>query len=293
MFIQRRSYAQQLPGRRTGAAALLAASVAAALLVVASSATGADGDRHWPREPYPASARVEAAREFAAAAAGTVSFAVLDSDAGLRGLDASNQFSSASVSKVLLLAAELRRLRREGEPLDESTRSLLDAMITYSDNDAASSIYARVGDEAMRDVAERSGMRSFEVTPGYWGGAQLTAADLARFFYALDRNLAGPHRRYAKGLLAGITSSQRWGIPEGVGAGWTVRFKGGWRPAATEETSGPVTHQAALLTHRSGRRVGVAVLTDLAPGSTSYAILEGIARRLFATPPRPREWPAA
>jgi hypothetical protein len=160
-------------------------------------------------------------------------------------------------------------------------------MITVSDNDAAGSIYARVGDSGMTDVAERAGMRSFEVTPGYWGGAQVTAADLARFFGGLDRNLAAPYRDFGKGLLANIASTQRWGIPEGAGGSWRVYFKGGWRPPATEETSGPVTHQAALLEHDDGGRIAIAVLTDQPPGGDSYETIEGITRRLLADRPSP------
>jgi hypothetical protein len=272
-------------GRRlacAGAAALSAALVAGGL--------GDAEARSWPSDPYPSADAVAEARSFAAGSAGTVSFAVMDSDGGIRGLDQDTQFSSASVSKVLLLAAELRRLRADHESLDEETASLLESMITISDNDAASSIYARVGDEGMEEVAEEAGMSAFEVTPGYWGGAQVTAADLARFFFRLNRNLAGPGRAYARDLLADITESQRWGIPEAAGGQWEVYFKGGWRPSATTETSGPVTHQAALLRHRSGRRVAIAILTDQSPGTASYGTLEGITDRLLDEPPRPTRW---
>ena len=247
--------------------------------------------RAWPPDPYPPARSVEAARRFAEAAPGTVAFAAADGQGGIRGLYEDLAFSSASVSKALLLAAELRRLRDQGAPLDDATRSLLEPMITYSDNDSASAVYARVGDAGLEEVAGRAGMRSFSVTPGYWGGAQVTAADLARFFYGLDRNLVGPHARYAKSLLANVASTQRWGIPAAAGQEWDVFFKGGWRPPATEETSGPVTHQAALLEHRSGRRIAIAILTDQSPGSTSYATLEGITARLLRTDPAPRRWP--
>ena len=114
----------------------------------------------------------------------------------------------------------------------------------------------------------------------------------AKAKYSFDRNLPGRFRGYGKRLLANITSTQRWGIPAAVGGSWTVYFKGGWRPPATEETSGPVTHQAALLVHRSGMRVAIAVLTDQSPGSTSFATLEGITARLLADPPRGGRWPA-
>ncbi len=263
-------------------------------MVIADEAVHGGKERKtWPRIAYPSQKRVEQAVEFASGRSGNVAFAVLDRIGGVRGLQPDTQFSSASVSKALILAAELRRLQDEGEELDEATRSLLDSMITYSDNDAAGSIYARVGDTGMSEVAERAGMSSFEATPGYWGGAQMSAADLARFFGGLDRNLPGRYRDYARSLLANITSTQRWGIPAAASGAWRVYFKGGWRPPATEETSGPVTHQAALLEHRDGQRIAIAVLTDQPPGSTSYETIEGIAERLLAdqAPSRPARWP--
>jgi hypothetical protein len=239
----------------------------------------------WPRDRYPSSRVIRRAQEFAAGR-GDVSFAVIDDSIGLRGYDPDLQFSSASVSKALLLAAELRRLDRDDLPLDDETRALLEPMITYSDNGAADAVYAQVGDEGLDEVARRAGMRNFEATPGFWGGDQVTAADLARFFFRLEANLPGPHRAYAKGLLARITPVERWGIPQAIGHGWSVWFKGGWRPAGEEDTSGAVTHQAALLVHRGGERVALAVLTDETPGdATGYEAIEGVTERLLAKPP--------
>ena len=239
----------------------------------------------WPRDRYPSARALRRAEEFAASR-GDVSFAVIDDSIGLRGYDPDRQFSSASVSKALLLAAELRRLERDGLPLDEETKALLEPMITYSDNRAADAVYAQVGDEGLEEVARRAGMTNFEATPGFWGGDQVTAADLARFFFRLEANLPGPHRAYAKGLLARITPVERWGIPQVIGHGWSVWFKGGWRPAGQEDTSGAVTHQAALLVHRGGERVALAVLTDETPGdSTGFGAIEGVTERLLAKPP--------
>ena len=242
------------------------------------------GPKVWPRPGYPAPRAVRRAPRFAAIQ-GDVSFAVIDRSLGLRGYDYDRQFSSASVSKALLLAAELRRLEREGLPLDDGTRALLQPMITYSDNRAADAVYAEVGDGGLEEVAERAGMRTFEPVPGYWGGARITAADMARFFDRLEANLPRPHRRYAMRLLSRITPVERWGIPQAVGRGWTVWFKGGWRPPGEKENSGPVTHQAALLEHRRGERVALAVLTNEPPGGSSFATIEGIAERLLSSPP--------
>jgi hypothetical protein len=271
-----------------------AALIAVAMLFAAAfdgpaiAHRGQDDDRHahriWPRAVYPPRGAVRSAQRFAASQ-GDVSFAVIDRSLGLRGYDYDRQFSSASVSKALLLAAELRRLQRDGLPLDSGTKALLDPMITYSDNRAADAVYARVGDEGLEEVAERAGMGSFEPVPGYWGGDQITAADIARFFYRLEANLPGPHRRYAMGLLSRITPAERWGIPQVVGHGWSVWFKGGWRPPGEEENSGPVTHQAVLLEHRRGERVALAVLTNQPPGGSSFATIEGIAQRLLSSPP--------
>jgi beta-lactamase family protein len=279
------------------------ASIALAALSLVTIATALAADRGrpragrqtakvWPHMAYPSARALRSAERFAADRGG-VAFALIDGSVGLRGYDPDRTFSSASVSKALLVAAELRRLGREGLPLDQETRALLEPMVTYSDNRSADAIYARVGDQGLQEVAERAGMRSFQTVPGYWGGDRITAADMARFFYRLEANLPGPHRRYAMGLLSRITSAESWGIPEAIGHGWMIWFKGGWRPPGEKENSGPVTHQAALLVHRRGERVALAVLTDEPPGGASFAIIGGIAERLLgSTPPHRGGWTA-
>jgi hypothetical protein len=276
--------------------ALTALTVVLALGIGGRSAAGRRDDaggKVWPRDPYPSSRAIRRAQDFAAGR-GDVSFAVIDGSIGLRGYDPDRRFSSASVSKVLLLAAELRRLEDEHQPLDQETKDLLGPMITYSDNRAADAVYAQVGDEGLDEVAEHAGMRDFEPTSGFWGGDQVTAADLARFFFRLESNLPGPHRGYAKGLLASIAPVERWGMPQAIGNGWSIWFKGGWRPAGQEHTSGAVTHQAALLVHRGGERLALAALTGETPGgATGYAAIEGVTERLLAkSPPNRRGWPA-
>jgi beta-lactamase class A len=278
--------------RRAGSALIVLIALVGSVCPWDGQATARDrerGEGHphkaWPPAAYPPPDAVRRAQRFAAER-GDVSFAVIDRPLGLRGYDYDRQFSSASASKALLLAAELRRLQRAHLPLDAQTRALLEPMITYSDNGAADAVYAQVGDEGLDEVAERAGMGDFEATPGFWGGDQITAADMARFFYRLDANLPGPHRAYAKRLLARITPVERWGIPEAVGGGWSIWFKGGWRPPGGEHNSGPVTHQAALLEHRRGERLALAVLTDEAPwGGGGFEAIERVARRLLATPP--------
>lgn len=218
--------------------------------------------------------RVAAARRFAAGRDGAVSFAVFDADRPLRGRAVRRTFVSASLVKAMLLVAHLREHRRV--PV-EASAAQLDAMIRISDNDAADSVYYGLGDGALYRLSERAGLRDFSVA-GYWANAQLSARDMARFFGRLGRLLPPAHRRYGLRLLSRIDRTQSWGIPAALGRRWRVSFKGGWRPT----DSGQLVHQAALLRdRRSGRGLGLAVLTDGNP-SMEYGIetVEGIATRL-------------
>jgi hypothetical protein len=221
------------------------------------------------------------ARSFARSREGPVSFAVVDTRGQGHGLDPQRRYVSASVVKSMLLAAELRRLDVEGAQLDAATEQTLRAMITYSDNDAADSIYYRVGDEGLYEVARAAGMERFDVY-GYWANAQITAADMARMFAGLDGLMPDRFREFGLGLLGSVIPEQSWGIPAAAGERWAVRFKGGWR--STER--GQLVHQAAEL--RDGDRLlSIAVLSDGQP-TQAYGIetVRGIAQRLLAEPER-------
>lgn len=225
----------------------------------------------------PSAAALDNARSYARSRGGAASFAAVNSKSQLRGYDDQRRYASASVVKAMLLAAELRRLKQAGDPIDPQTDALLRAMITYSDNEAADAIYSRVGDDGLEGVARRAGMRRFTVA-GYWGNAQIAAGDMALMFGDLARVLVSEHREYALGLLGSIVPEQSWGIPEAAGGRWAARFKGGWLPDRA------LVHQVAELRERAGdRRLSVAILTDEQP-SHEYAVetVRGIAERLLA-----------
>jgi beta-lactamase class A len=204
-----------------------------------------------------------------------VSLAVVDTRGRLRGRDGGRRYVSASVVKAMLLVAELRRLKRAGISLDGGTGDLLEAMIVHSDNDSADAIYGRVGDAGLHGVARSARMRRFTVA-GYWANAQVTAADLARFFWRVRDLLPRPHRRMALGLLGSI--AQRWGVPAAAAKSWRWHAKGGWRTTGR----GELVHQAAWL-HDGRRNLAIAILTDAQP-SRPYAIqtVGGIAKRLLS-----------
>jgi hypothetical protein len=222
-------------------------------------------------EPLTAAAAIRRARRFARSRQGRVAFAVLDSGHRPRGVLRTARFPSASVVKAMLLVAELRRAA--GGRLSAAARRLLAPMITFSDNDAASAVYARIGGHGLRRVAHAAGMRKF-VDVGYWSDAQITAADQARLFLRIDELVPKRHRRYARHLLSSIVTEQRWGIaPVARREHLKIFFKGGWRTG--------ITHQVAML-ERGRRRLALAVLTSGSP-SILYAeeTIERIARRIL------------
>lgn len=249
-------------------------------LAVARPDPQADRKPLKPRPPpaMPGPADMRRAWRFARRRGGLVSLAVVDTEGRMLTREGGRLYASASVVKAMLLVAELRRLAENGLPLDPGTEDLLEAMIAWSDNDAADTIYARVGDPGLLAVAGAANMRRFTVA-GYWGNAQVTAADLAHFFSRVRRLLPRPHRQTGLRLLASVIPGQRWGLPKAVASGsWTVYFKGGWR----ETESGELVHQAGWLKDGT-REITIAVLTDAQP-SRLYAIhtVRGIADRLVS-----------
>ena len=181
----------------------------------------------------------------------------------------------------MLLVAYLREIgNRRRTPA--SARSL-GPMITVSSNDAADTIYYRVGDAALYRLARLAGMRHFSVA-GYWGNARFSAEDQARFFNRIDRLVPKASRGVrarapvldrelpALGLLALLArraasrrSSRAAGAEPAPGSSCTRR-----RCSSAGDT-----------------RVSMAVLTDGNPSHDYGAeTLRGVAQRLFRAPRR-------
>jgi len=91
----------------------------------------------------------------------------------------------------MLLVAYLRELAGEHEDLDRTDRSLLQPMIHFSDNEAATAVWERVGDPHLRHFARRAGMTDFSIE-GDWASAQISAADQAHYFFEIDRPSPAP-----------------------------------------------------------------------------------------------------
>jgi zinc D-Ala-D-Ala dipeptidase len=225
---------------------------------------------------FPARRRIRAVRRYLGTRAGINSWALVDSWGREHGFAPHRVYVSASLVKAMLLVAYLRGIGNRMP--DAGERASLGPMITESSNDAADTVYYRVGDAALYGLAKLVRMRGFSVA-GYWGNAHFTAEDQALFFKRIDRLVPKRSRGYARGLLSSIVPYQSWGFSSFAGAaGFRTFFKGGWRGTGL----GQLVHEAALFERRE-TRVSMAVLTDGNP-SHDYGTetLRGVAQRVFA-----------
>ena len=152
-------------------------------------------------------------------------------------LNSSWHFDSASVVKVTILGALLRRAQDQHRHLTRTEQALAWAMITRSDNDAASALWAELGHGYLQHFLNLARMTHTVLGPdGLWGLTRITAADetlLLRLLLAQNRVLDTSARDYALSLMAHVIAAQRWGVPAGAPASLTVHLKNGWLPLAT------------------------------------------------------------
>ena len=147
------------------------------------------------------------------------------------------QFDSASVVKVTILSALLRKLQQEHRGLTAAQRRLATAMITLSDNNAASTLWAETGYPSLQHFLNLAGMNETVLgANGYWGLTLITAHDeltLLKLLTSANSVLTAGSRNYVLGLMARVVSYERWGVPAGAPTDVTVHVKNGWLPLAT------------------------------------------------------------
>jgi beta-lactamase class A len=173
-----------------------------------------------------------------------------------------HRFDSASVVKTLILASLLRWHQEAHESLSSADKSLAYAMITQSDNAAASALWAQVGHARIQHFLRLARMTETEPDPdGYWGLTQITARDeltLLRLLTHRNSVLSSSSRRYELSLMSRVIPAQRWGVPAGAPTDVTVHVKNGWLPRAT---LGWRVHSTGAF-NGHGRDYMIVVLTD-------------------------------
>jgi len=207
-----------------------------------------------------------------------VGLAVADSRTSIRcQFQQGRHFHSASVVKVLILAALLHELTVTHQPLGPSRAALTTAMITKSDNAAASTLWRQVGRWHLQHFLNITKMTHTTLGPGlFWGLTLITAHDELILLKQLKsgQSVLGPRSRsYALSLMARVIAPQRWGVPAGAPRGVGVHVKNGWLPDPVSW----VINSIGVFT-APGRNYRVAVLTSGNP-SMPYGIdtVQGVA----------------
>lgn len=171
----------------------------------------------------------------------TVALAVDDRHARLTCRLGTNwRVDSASLVKLTILCALLRRHMEQHQYLTEDELNQTAAMITASDGSATSALWQRLGRGGIQHFLGLAGMNHTTPGPGsYWGLTQITAGDemtLLTLLTTAKEVLDGPSRQYALNLMSNVIPSQHWGAPAGspggtvgVQDGWMRRRSGDWR----------------------------------------------------------------
>jgi hypothetical protein len=203
-------------------------------------------------------------------------------------VNSGRHYDSASVVKVTILGALLRYAIEQDRLLTANEKSLANKMITKSDNDAASTLWKRLGRTRLQHFLKLAGMTHTTLgSGGYWGLTQITALDEMTLLTKLTHSnsvLTDRARNYALALMKGVVSSQRWGVPAGTPSGVTVHVKNGWLPRSTHGwrvhsiggfNGGGRDYMIVVLTHDNSsmaygvqtiERVAQVVHRDLNPG---------------------------
>ncbi len=165
---------------------------------------------------------------------------IVDLNSGARvTYNGNQQFETASIVKVDILSTLLWKLQNSNSHLSASQRTLATNMITQSDNNAASALWAQIGMGSGLAAANRA-FGLTHTTPGAggsWGLTRTTVTDQLRLLTVLSTNgpLSAASREYVLGLMSRVVSGQRWGVPHAANADASaVYVKNGWLARSTD-----------------------------------------------------------
>lgn len=249
--------------RRSALVALLATVLLAPTAVTSAAAARQQPTCTAPRDKALAHRITRDLRAVLARRTGTVSVAVHDTRTGLYCTVAGDRrYDSASVVKVLMMEAALRRAEGWGRHPTVWEQRLMHPMITRSDNYATQRLWNNLGPAYVESYLRRVGTRFTALNPyGHWGLTQTTAGDQLRLLGVLTgaRAVLRPSSRaYGLKLMNEVQSDQRWGVPAGMPRGIRAHLKNGWLPRATHGwrvhsvgafTGGGRTYRIAVLSH--------------------------------------------
>jgi len=191
-----------------------------------------------------------------------------------------------SAIKVLILVTTLKVAQDRGRALTSTQKSWASRMIRFSDNDATNALITQVGVTRCRAVAEQLGMTSTTVLGGtvfrsssWWGHSTSTTRDLVQLMnhLVLGTYLSPGRRAYVRDLMSAVTSTQTWGLGDGLPDDVHVELKNGWGPRADGYRLNGLGHVSGR-----GRSYQMAFLSRT-PNGYSYGqgTVNGLSRIVF------------
>ena len=224
-----------------------------------------------PAPPVPpVSARdLVAAAEGAAPPGMTLGVAVLDVTTGelVAGRDGERRFMAASLTKLIVAVDVLDRHRADGRPLASDTLDLVARALSSSDDNAMNALWGKHdGAGGVGRVADRLGLTA-DLPSGsaeMWGDAEATAADMARIYRHVLRDMAPEDAAVIVGALSSAAPVATDGFAQDYGLlheGASPRHyaKQAWVEYAP---AGYLLHSAGVAYDtRTGRAYAIALLS--------------------------------
>ena len=229
---------------------------------------------------------LDAALKKYAAGVPEFSVAVLDKKTGKRySFRGTEKYETASVVKVQVLACLLLTAQDKKRDLTSTELALAKRMIRLSDNDATTSLFAKLGKApAINKCNKRLGLTQTTVNSA-WGLTRTTVDDQVRLLSELV-DTKGPldsdSRELAHTLMSTVDASQDWGVPAAAKTGEDFTVKNGWLPRSTEDnrwiintvgrvTGGDTNVSIAVLSHdNSSMSGGIGVVEKAAKMTRQY-----------------------
>lgn len=220
--------------------------------------------------------------------AGDIGIAVIVPDEGVvYSYNGDALFDMASIAKVPIMLSVLDQADQDAISLTPAEEQLLQAMITYSDNDAADALWWDVGGApAVGAYLDSIGVKGIQPDPdGYWGESLASPKAMAQLLSELIQGeaLDASGRALAVDLMGEVTPTQRWGVMADIDGetspGWTVGLKNGWYPA----DDGWWVNSVGFVVPDGGQPYVIAIMTDEQP-SLDYGIdtIETVAHLMHA-----------
>jgi beta-lactamase class A len=214
------------------------------------------------------------------------SVAVLDQKTGQQyAYRGTETYETASVVKVQVLACLLLTAQDKHRDLSSTELALAKRMIRLSDNDATTSLFARLGkNTAVQACDKRLGLTETKVNSA-WGLTRTTVDDQVRLLSQLVSTkspLDAGSRQLAFSLMSTVDPGQDWGVPAAARSGENFTVKNGWLPRSTEgnrwiiNSVGRITGDStdvsiAVLSHNhTSMSGGIAVVEKVAKLTRQY-----------------------